>query len=284
MRRFIITCSFLVGGSIAKAADSPLTAKEIRSRLEIKGDVFIVDNSGKRLEFAPSHGSIWTSNSGKGVIESNWGSTWKFGHVYLHHVWTVNPDATISVVIEEYGREDENGIFSDLLKKSELTVENFAPITWKVLNGSHKGLIVRLTPDLKEVVAPKVVADLPVAARKITISDNRGYLWTEGGDFNDPYVGITTHRGTLALSYKPFKGAQEIGQALDNEIRLDLPDGLKVKIRSDSAFVPPTVAAKVYGIFLPDVQASGPRSTHTFTSSTEDSFLKHLERAAQKKS
>jgi hypothetical protein len=92
------------------------------------------------------------------------------------------------------------------------------------------------------------------------------------------FEAVFPRHGTLAISYQPFKGAQEIGQAAGNEIELSLSDHLKVKIHSDTAFLPASVAGKVYGLYLPEVKSSGPRSTHTFTSSNEDVFLKKLEK------
>ncbi len=258
----------------------PLTADEIRSRLEVSGEVFILDASGKKLVGVGATKNTWRG-SGKAPLESNWGnSSNEYGKIFLHHVWTVNPDGTIGVLIEEYARqeEDEKRTMKDLLKKSEITLESFAPITWKVLNNKEKNVFVRLTPSLRDKTEPVELGDLPVAGRNVIVSDNKGYLWSDGdgSSFDGLYVGISTHRGTVALSYKPFAGAAAVGEATDDQIVLVFPGDLKVKLRSDTSFVPNKVAAKVYGMYVPDKKTHHPHSTQIFTSNTADKILDRI--------
>lgn len=271
-----------LASSAAAFADPrpPLTADEVRSRLEVSGEVFILDASGKKLLGVGATKNTWRG-TGKAPLESNWGNASnEYGKIYLHHVWTVKPDGTISVLIEEYARqeEDEKHTMKDLLKKSELTLESFAPITWKVLNNKEKNVFVRLTPSLREKRDAVDIGELPVAGRNVIVSDNKGYLWSDGdgSSFDGLFVGISTHRGTVALSFKPFEGAAAVGEAQNDQIVLVFPNDLKVKLRSDTSFVPDTVAAKVYGIYLPEKKTHHPHSTHLYTSNTADKLLDRM--------
>lgn len=84
-------------------------------------------------------------------------------------------------------------------------------ILWTVDNFANPNLVVRYIPVLREVLRPLSVDNLPIAGQGIAIADNEGYLWVDNLDFNGKYVGGTTHRGTLVLSYSPFRGGSELG-------------------------------------------------------------------------
>ena len=90
----------------------------------------------------------------------------------------------------------------------------------------------------------------------------------------DSTQAAATYRGTVAISYKPFRGAKLLGEAEGHEMRLSRADGLTVNVHSDTDFVPAAFAAKVYGIYRAAMVAKGPQSTHTFTSSREENILK----------
>jgi hypothetical protein len=268
--------------AIAREAEKPLTAEEIRERLEVRGEIFVMDKSGKVLVNAPAAYSNWRAN-GNAPLESNWGSGGNFGRIHIHHLWKVNDDGSISVLIEEFAREvsePKSGKFekfADLLKKSEFTLEDFTPVTWKVLNIKDKNVVVRLTPNLRERLIPADISDLPLAGRDVMVSDNKGFLWNQKSTFNGNYVAFKTHRGTLAVSYRPFKGASQVGEARDNEITVRLPDSLVLTLNSESSFLPAGIGGKVYGIYIPEMKSDNPRSTHIFSSSTEEVILQKLQ-------
>lgn len=277
MKRLLTTVLFLattVLSGPAHAQSQPFTADQIRGRLEVSGEIYIFDATGKKLEAVGASKSTWRSN-GILPIESNWGNSSKVtGNIYIHTVWTVNSDATISVLIEEYAREVDR-TFLDLLKKSEFVLEGFAPVNWQVLNNKGRNIYVRLTPSLREEREAHEFANLPIAGRNVIISDNKGYLWNDGDgtSFDGTYIGISTIRGTVAFSYKPFKGATLVGEAWGDHIVLEFDGDMKVKLRSDTAFMPDKVGAKVFGIYLPDLKTATPNSTHIFSSSTEETLL-----------
>jgi hypothetical protein len=291
-RAFIIAVTITLATS-AESADKkpsektetqPLTAEDIRNRLEVKGEIFVLDQSGKKLIDAPSGYSNWRGN-GTAPLESNWGSRGNYGKIFLHHVWTINPDGTISVLIEEYAREEDDPKtgnfqkFADLLKKSEFTVENFASVTWKIVNIKDKNVVVRLTPNLRVQLKPTDIADLPIAGRDVMITDDKGFLWSQKSSFNGSYVALKTHRGTIAVSFRPFFGAKEIGEAREKEINIKLPNDISVSMRSETAFLPADMGGKIYGLFIPELKSDSPRGTHIWSSSTEEVLLRKLDAA-----
>lgn len=282
LNRLIAACVLLIG-TTAHADSKSLTRDQLRERLEVKGEIFVLDASGKQLLVAPGRTALWRFSSKNEPMQINFGSSSNdYGQIYLHQVWDVLADGSIHVVIEEFAKQIDDpktGSFKKhegLLKKAEFTIENFAPITWKVQNIGDKNVVMRLTPSLRDDVEARTLSTFPIAGKDVTVTDSQGYAWADHASFEGTYVGLTTHRGTIVLSYQMFPGAKEIGRALGNDIEVKLADDLKVYLRSDSAFLPATVRAKVYGLYVADKRSSGPRSVISFDTSTEDRLLARL--------
>jgi hypothetical protein len=289
-RSFILTATvtFATGAESTekkpseKPESQPLTAEDIRSRLEVKGEIFVLDQSGKKLIAVPAGYSNWRGN-GTAPLESNWGSRGNYGSIFLHQVWTTKPDGTISVLIEEYAREEEESKtgnfqkFAGLLKKSEFTIENFSSVTWKIQNIKDKNVVVRLTPSLRVQLETIDIADLPIAGRDVMITDNKGFLWSQKSSFSGSYVALKTHRGTIAVSFRPFAGAKQIGEARENEINIKLPNDISVSMRSETAFLPAEMGGKIYGLYISELKSDSPRGTHIWSSSTEEVLLRKLD-------
>lgn len=188
-------------------------------------------------------------------------------------------NGAIQASIEEYGSEIQgtNGPeFKDLLSKQEFTINTLEPISWKILNPKSKNLSARIIVSLREVSKPISMVNLPVAGTGISVTDNAGFLWGEDIEFNGSYVGITSHRGTLVLSYTSFPGAKKIGQAEGNQILLDVSKTLRVKLKSATSFLPSGITATVYGSYLPEKKSRGVNSIRTFTTSSETRLGEHL--------
>lgn len=286
---FAVTCS-IYGYAAATdnsqtANDQPgkpnLTADEILNRLEVKGEVYILDASGKRLLGAPARTNFWRL-IGKNPRTMNWGSSDNFGHLFLHQSWDIRPDGSIHVILEEYDRQEDDpksGSFKQfrgLLKKEELTIENFAPIIWKVQSSKDTNMVLRLTPSLREEANTRDLTQFPVSGKNVVVTDSLGYSWADETSFSGVFVGMKTHRGLIAFSFQPFKGAKEVGLAKDHEIELKLAPNLTVKMRSETGFLPPEVSSKVYGIYLPEKKSSSPSSVSTFDTGKEERFLKNI--------
>lgn len=258
-----------------------LPVNELKSRLEIQGEIFVFDASGRRLLGRAGESRKWTSRTG--TIESNWSSSSdNYQTIALHHVWKVNDDGTIQVLVEQYdslGDRDTDGRqqFKGLLQKREFNLQDFAPVQWVSLKKEDgKKVVVRLTPSLRDDESPKTLSDLPFSGSDMIVSDNDGRVWTENTSVTGKYVGIETHRGSVYFSYVPFEGATEIGVAKGTSVRLKLDEKRSLTVRSTTALLPNGVAAKVFGIFKPDHKTSGPRSTVTISTDKEPEYQQRL--------
>ncbi len=190
-------------------------------------------------------------------------------------------DNSVQAVIEEYGSQtpgQKGPEFKELLSKKEFTLHNLESIVWKIQNARGKNLVVRFFLSLREVSQPISMDNLPVAGTGISVSDNAGFLWAEGVEFSGRYVGMTSHRGTLALSYVPFTGAKELGEAEGNQISIKVSKDFQIKLKSATSFLPSGVTAKVYAVYMPDKKSKGFNSLRTFTTNKEDRVTEALKK------
>lgn len=256
---------------IAKATE--LTPQDIRERLEIKADIYITNDTGEKVISGPVRTNAWSSTPDTNSLDGNWSSRMNEGLIALRHKFMIQKDGSIHATIEEYASDSdkrEDPVFKDLIEKKEFVIKNFEPIVWKVKNIKKEKYVVRYIPFLKEISHPISLESLPVAGSGITISDNRGYLWAEGVHFSGKYAGVTSHRGTLILSYVPFAGGKELGFAEGNQIVLSLDKNYKITLKAESSFLPSSVYAKIYAYYSPDKKTKGFNSLHTFDSSSEE--------------
>lgn len=255
------------------ASAKQLSPQEIRSRLQLHADIYLLDQSGKKILSGPETTNYWRAESDSGVISGGWSSRFEDGSIVLRQNWKVEDNGSIKAVIEEFQGEfnENNGErkYKNLLEKKEFVLENFEPIVWKVKGIEKHKYIVRLIPSLREVSKPISVDSLPIAGSGVSISDNLGFLWADGLYFNGKYSGVTTHRGTIAVSYSPFEGAKEMGSAEGSEITLNVDSKFQIKLKSATSFLPSGITAKVYAVYLPDKKSTGFNSVHSFDSNKE---------------
>jgi hypothetical protein len=268
-----ITALIIAFTSSSFASTKQLSPQEIRERLQLNADIYLIDQSGKKIISGPERTNYWKVSSEKGSISGDWSSKFDAGLIAIRQKWQVEDDGTIKVLMEEYSSESDNSSnpqFKGLLDKKEFVLENFEPVVWKVKNIKNQNFIVRLIPSLREISTPISVDNLPVAGAGISISDNQGYLWADGVVLNGKYSGLTSHRGTLVISYVSFVGAKEMGFAEGNQITLNVDKKFQINLKSTTSFLPAGVTAKVYAIYLPEKKSKGFNSLHSFDSSKED--------------
>jgi hypothetical protein len=256
------------------ATAKELTPQEIRDRFELHADVYLMDSSGKKIVDGPLRTNYWRVHPETGTIKGDWSSdfgrsneTPKSTGVAFRQNWEITSDGTIKATIEEFGNisdDRSNPVLTNLLERKDVVLEKFEPIVWKVKNPKSPNVVVRFIPSLKDISQPIALDSLPVAGTGISISDNAGYLWAEGVQFNGKYSGVTSHRGTLALSYVPFAGAKEMGFAKDNLITLNFDKKYQINLKGETSFLPAGVIAKVYAVYLPEKKSKGFNSLHTF--------------------
>ncbi|PWU18198.1 MAG: hypothetical protein C5B49_07550 [Bdellovibrio sp.] len=256
-----------------------LSAQDIRDRYQLNGDVYKVD--GRQIVSGPEATSYWRPDRDSGIIKGDWSGDSENASFAIRYRFQVLDDRSIRAVIEEYAKQlpDDNGPeFKDLLEKKEFTIENLEPIVWQIKNSKGRHLVVRFYVSLREVSKPVSVDSLPVAGTGISVTDSAGFLWAEGVQFNGRYVGLTSHRGTLALSYVPFAGAREMGEAEGDKISLRVDKKFKINLKAATSFLPAGVTAKVYAVYLPEKKSKGVHSVGTFDTNKEDRVEKALKK------
>lgn len=250
-----------------------LTAQDLRERLEIRADVYMTDASGEKIISGPETTNYWKVNPEKGGIDGIWTSKMSAGPIIFSQKWIVNDDATIHVTLEEFAEDLGRGHANPLkgsLEKKDFNLKNFEPVVWKVKNIKEQNFVVRFIPTLREISQPVAVDNFPIAGTGITVSDNEGFLWADNVEFNGRYSGLTSHRGTLAISYTSFPGAKEMGYAEGNQIVINANKKYQITLRAASAFLPAGVTAKVYAFYNPDKKSKGVNSLHTFDTNKTD--------------
>jgi hypothetical protein len=278
LQKLVLT---MVLASISVASAKQLSAQDIKERLQLNADIYMVDASGKKVLSGPSSVNYWRANAEKGAVSGDWSTQNEDGLIAFRYHWHVEDDSSIKVLLEEYAitsEHRENPEYKNLLEKKEFILENFEPVVWKVKNIKDKNYIVRFIPSLREVSTPISVESLPIAATGVSISDNQGYLWAEDLEFSGKYTGVKSHRGTLGMSYVPFEGAKEMGFAEGNKIILNVDKKFQVTLKAATSFLPAGVTAKVYAIYLPEKKSKGFNSLHSFDSNKEDRFLTSLKK------
>lgn len=270
----------------------PVTAAELATKFEIQGDIFYLTPDGKRLIDHGPQRKIWRPRAallaGKpaadATVQSQWSSgNARFGEFALKHAWKVLPDGGVQVDIEEFATVvDKKGYdteFRDSLGKESYRLENFAPVSWVSRRpGAKVRIVARLTPVIRDQSPIQKLAELPIAGEDLVVTDNEGHLWLEKGSISGQYVGFTTHRGSLFLSFAPFAGAHEIGLAEGNRIEVSIGGTRVASVLSRTPFLPADLRAKVYGFYKPGQKTERLSSVHYRSSSQESGFLESIAR------
>lgn len=278
MKRIGFIVSFVT--STISLAKPDLSPKDIAERLSIKAEIFVLDSSGKRLLQESSHDSRYEYGVGNKIdsFMSNEGAD--YGLIALHHKWEVRQDGSIAVSIEEFAHRYENPQtgreeFKDSIKKDTFVIENFSGLVWKVQNNREKNVVVRFTPSLTKKHHSVALKDFPLSGSSMVIIDRQGTLWADELTLQGQFWGITTHRGSLVLSYQPFHGAKVLGLASGNQIDLDLDSKIHVKVVSKTDFLPNGVEAKVFGFYLPNKKTASVMSVQTSSTDKEEKILEY---------
>lgn len=260
-----------------------LSVAELKQRLYVIGEMFVLDASGKRLLQRGAEWRKWNNRDQTGKIESNWSSQMDEGvTVALHHRWEVQEDGSLKALIEQFAeivdKKDGGPEFKKLVKKEEFVVENFQPVTWVAVQDEKSRIIVRFSPSLSEEPETTQIGEIPISGSELVISDNLGNVWASEVDLQAKFAGFITHRGGLFLSYYPFAGAKELGYAAGNLMELSPDKKLIVKLKSQSLFLPAGTRAKVYGIYDANKKTHRLTSVRTLGHGNEGKFLESMAR------
>lgn len=293
--KFIIFTLVLLGHQIVSSQEntshdfgrstgklSSLSTEDLARRMFISGEILIFNLAGDRLLNFANERRRWDFN---GQIEKPMISHWSYKQnelpeVALSHEWSIQKDGKIEVkyklfdsLKKEAGKAVETG---KLLKEEQLVVPLFRSIEIEIPSTKFK-VIVKLTPNLGSVDEAVEVANLPIATKNLVIHNSQGQVWAYGVEGNSPskYFGVTTHLGTLMLSFSPFKDAVVIGEAQSSTIRLSSGQH-QIFLQNGIPFLPGSIKAKIYGRLLVHRKSEHLNSVRTYTSNLETDFLNSM--------
>lgn len=281
----LLAAGGFLGSSLGAVAASgqDLTPQQIRERFVVTAEVFVFDASGKKLLAKMPETSVIKAALGStsGPLVDRWASrTGLFeGLLAMKASWDIGADGAIKVTLTEYVSDSEKAKdgenrYARELKTEERTLDFMGPVNWVSLNNhAGKKVIVRYTPNLRDNAANDVTA-VKIISEKTAVVDSKGVVWADHLSLEGKYVGLTTHRGTLLLSYYPFKGAKFMGVAQGNRMEVALDNKVVVSLISQSNYLVGSGSAKVYGIYQPERKSKDFSDNHITASNQEGEFLK----------
>lgn len=142
----------------------------------------------------------------------------------------------------------------------------------------QRRVLVKFSPNPWNELSTEDIGPIAINSRDMMIFDTKGNVWAprlDNADGTNTYFGVTTHRGSVFLSYVPFPGAKKFGTAEKNRIKID--DGKnKLTIQSNEFFLPQGVSGNVYGWIDLSKRTDSLYSVRAYGSDKESSFLRHI--------
>lgn len=279
----------LVGSGLAFADSeysegfNQISNKTFRQKLSIKGELFVMDASGKKLQSPTPDIREWRAGSKSNRIEAVWKTTAKgIRDIAVIMECDIRDDNSISMTLKQYesiqGHYGKLGKIGKLINEQKIDVENFAGVSYVAENGPNHRVVLRFTPTMEAGREETTIDKISIGGDTGTfiVSDNQGYLWADNVRFGGVISGLSTHRGAVVFSFYPFKGAKEMGTAVGNKIELGLTDTLKLTIRNNEALVPGGSRIKVYAKYVPKFKMDSPNSVFSWGQNKEDQLPKEL--------
>lgn len=238
-------------------SDTPrkeLEADSLRWKIEIQADLLVFNKTGTRLLFKSDEERKWRFGNEK-PITSYWNVATKgLPTTALYHEWQFNPQGELQVKLRQYDSMSKNKDGSvktgKLLQEKEYTVENMAGPSIVLYQDDTRRIVAQFRIQIWSDENTIDIGKLGINSNRMTIYDNKGNVWAsrlDNSTGNNIYYGVTTHQGTVYMSYVPFEGAKKIGFGEKNRIRVE-QGGLRIAIESNEAFLPRGVQANIYGI------------------------------------
>lgn len=285
---FGITClSFAdvdVSTSESNTAKKNIELSQLRYKFEVQGHVLVFDSKGQRLLYSIDEERKWRFGNDK-PITSYWQLNQKgLPALHFYHEWQLSEAGVLSVKFKQYESmkriEEDQFTFGKLLQEKEQVIENMQAPIFVLSQDKEKRVVVQFRLQIWSDEDAKDIGKLAINSTRMTIFDNKGNLWASRVDNStgdNVYYGITTHLGSLYISYLPFKGASKIGTAEKNRIRIE-QGKTKLSIESADALLPRGVKANVYGFIDLNNRTEGVNRTSSHGSDKEENFVKGIKR------
>lgn len=288
---FLFSCSSFAKGTsgttgiTSSEIRGEMTPQEFARRFQVSGDLFVTSADGKKLLYKISESRTGKPAADTTDIYSNWGHTHRVGDktisIYIRYGFKIQKDGSVKVHIQQFDSMTPSHLYSEvkygkLIREEDSYLQDFAPINWVAYKDSQMRIIARITPLLLDKGNSFGPDNLPIALDQAVLLDGNGKIWgddlSEGGG---KYIALATFKGTVALSYFPFKGAKEIGIAKGNEMLLTKLNP-SLTLRNSKPFLSANGEMKVYGMVLPDRKTTHLRSINMSVSDKEEEFVQSL--------
>ncbi|MBL7543318.1 MAG: hypothetical protein JNL11_05850 [Bdellovibrionaceae bacterium] len=270
--------------SEATSPRKEIELNNLRYKLEIQGDLLVFNKNGTRLLFKPDEERRWRFGNEKPIT-----SYWNVIHqglptTSLYHEWQFNPHGELQLKIKQFDSmsPNRNGEVKTgkVLQAKEFTIENMNAPAIVLYQDDHRRVVAQFKIQIWSDESAEDIGKLGINSSRLTIFDNKGNVWAsrlDNSTGNNVYFGVTTHRGSLYLSYLPFEGAKKIGVAEKNRIRIDQGD-MKINIESADMLLPRGIQANVYGFVDSSKRSERLNQIKSYGSDKEASFLENIRR------
>jgi hypothetical protein len=261
----------------------PISVGNLRYKIGITGQILVFAKDTGRILFKANEKRKWSFGD-ENPIEANWGyRSNNLPTVALKHEWQVSPEGVLTGKIKQFESiergEDGEIKTGKLIKEKDYKVENLDSISFVISEDDSKRVVAHFDFELwNDDEAAVDIGRLGINSPRMTVFDGTGDTWAsrlDNSDGNNVYFGMITHKGSVFMSYVPFKGAKKIGVAERGRIRLY--DGkLKLYIESSERLLPVGVSANVYGFFDLTRKTEKYNSVRSYGTTSEESFLKRI--------
>ena len=277
---YFLFCGLLFSGG-AFAAN--LSRSELIDHLRLHADILVMSDDGKQISEIGNETRMLSGFSRDGKFRRDWSSNDpKFGKFKLRYEWTIDEKGALHVHFEEFSEEEidsKTGFIKDFknpIGQSDQDVIDFGPVLYPVKSLHGKRVVLRFTPEISQDGPPEKIGKFKLMGHGISIYDSEGALWASDLELSSEYSAISTYRGTLVLSYSPFRGSEPAGVASGKRITLRMKDYPRVTLQSESDFVPEGMNARVFVKYLKDRRTAALNSTRQYDSSSEERLLERL--------
>lgn len=267
--------------------DSPrkeVPADKLRYKMEIQGDILVFNKTGTRLLFKSDEERKWRFGNDK-AITSYWSVVNKgLPSTAIYHEWQVSPEGNLQFKFKQYESmtraKDGSLKTGKVIQEKDITIENMMAPSLVLYQDDTKRIVVQFKIQIWSDDAAEDIGKLGINSNRMTIYDSKGNLWAsrlDNSTGNNIYFGVTTHLGSLYVSYLPFPGAKKIGIAEKNRIRIE-QENLKLFIESADMLLPRGVQANVYGYIDMNKRSERFSQVHSNGSDKEANFLESIKR------
>lgn len=273
----------LIGLGVASAEAANLSRAELIERLRIRADVVALAEDGTPIPAGGGETRTLSGFSAEGKLKKDWSSESPgIGAIRLRHEWTIGPTGALHVRFEEFSeseidsRTGETRSFRNPLGAEERDVPDLGVVLYSLKASGGKRLAVRFAPELAPEPKLDDFAKRKIAGRGISIYDTEGALWASEVEMGAEYSAISTYRGTMLLSYSPFKGSEAAGVASGKRITIRMKDYPRVTFQSETNFVPEGTHARVFVKYVKERRTAAMNSVKQIESSSEQRILASL--------